>query len=185
MKLIELTQDRVAIVDDEDFEWLSQWKWHCHRGIKTRYSARTDHSKPQPQLVYMHIVVMKRHKRWKHGKEVDHVNTCGCDNRKENLRVATLNGQRANIRLKSNNTSGITGVRWDKHANKWRAFIRVEKKQKHLGCFINIDDAIIARHRAEIKYFGEFQYDPSLVCPLAHTGQCPECAAKLERLQHE
>lgn len=63
MKLIELTQGRVAIVDDEDFDWLSQWKWCYDRIGKAGYAVRTDCSGPKQKKVYMHVAIMKRHKK--------------------------------------------------------------------------------------------------------------------------
>ena len=46
---------------------------------------------------------------------------------------------------------------WNKELKKWQAQIIVNKVQKHLGCFINKEDAIQARKEGEIKYFGEFR----------------------------
>jgi hypothetical protein len=59
-----------------------------------------------------------------------------------------------NINIQSNNTSGITGVYWNKE--KWNAIIIKNRKRIYLGSFINKDDAIKARLEAEKKYFGEF-----------------------------
>ena len=66
-----------------------------------------------------------------------------------------------NTRLKSNNTSGVTGVNWDKRYNKWEARIKKDYKQIHLGYFNDFEDAVKARKDAEKKYFGEFAYDYS------------------------
>jgi len=185
MKLIELTQDRFAVVDNKDFAWLSKWKWYYRRGKdrKTGYAVRNTGRWPHQRTVLMHIAIMKRHKRWKHGRQVDDINTCGCDNRKVNLRLATRSGQRANVGLCSNNTSGVTGVSWYRQRNKWRARIIVNGKQKHLGYFDDFDEAVKERQQAEIKYYGKFRHDPTNVCPLGATGQCPDCAAKLKESQ--
>lgn len=174
MKLIELTQGRVAIVDDEDFKWLSKWKWCYKRETHTGYAVRAVKREPHRQLLRMHIAILKRHKHWKHGIQIDHINTCGCDNRKENLRPATPSKQGANGRLQSNNTSEITGVDW--HQNSWRVRIKIDGKRKYLGHFADKKDAITARRQAEIKYFREYCYDPTDLCPLWRTGQCPDCA---------
>lgn len=56
----------------------------------------------------------------------------------------------------SNNTSGFTGVSWDKKMSKWRSYIVINKQQIHLGLYINKEDAVIARLKAEAKYYGEF-----------------------------
>lgn len=186
MKLIELSQNRVAIVDDEDFEWLSKWKWCYRRGKKrkTGYALCTEgyQQNQQQQTILMHVAVLKRHRRWKHATEVDHINTCGCDNRKINLRIGTPITQGSNKRKYSNNKSGITGVHWHKQKELWHAYIRVAKRLKHLGYFTNKKDAITARRQAEIKYFGEYRFDPKKLCPLWKTGQCPDCAKRAEEL---
>jgi len=184
MKLIELTQGRVAIVDNEDFKWLSKWKWNYARRGKTGYAERHDNSKPKRPLILMHVAIIQHHKQWKRGKQVDHIDTCGCDNRKVNLRLATSGEQKANEGLKSNNTSGVTGVNWKKDCGKWRAYIKVNGKWIHLGYYddMNKDRAIAVRRKAEIKYFGEYQYDKTKLCPLWKTGQCPDCSKRAQEL---
>jgi hypothetical protein len=61
----------------------------------------------------------------------------------------------------SNNTSGVTGVGWNKDSQKWCAYICKNYEQIHLGYFDNFDDAVRARKDAEEKYFGEYAYDYS------------------------
>jgi len=181
MKLIELTQGRVAIVDDEDFEWLSEWVWFYQRSRKTGYAKRNACSKLR-QMIPMQVAIMKRYKRWKRGREIDHINMCGVDNRKENLRLATLYEQSANGRLQINNSSKVTGVGWHERDSRWRARITIGGRLIHLGNFINKKDAITARRRAEIKYFGEYRHDPTKLCPLWKTGQCPDCSERAQGL---
>jgi len=185
MRKIELSQGRVALVDGEDFDWLSKWKWCYLRDPtkKTGYAIRRNNSKPKQPLIRMHVAIMKRYKRWQHGKQVDHINTCGCDNRKENLRLETRGEQGANGGLQSNNTSGVTGVYWNKNRGKWQASIRINGKLKHLGYFDDFDEAVKERLKAEYKHFGEFRHDPTNVCPLGYTGECPDCAQRLRELQ--
>ena len=57
----------------------------------------------------------------------------------------------------SANTSGHKGVSWDKSRNKWYAYITVNYKLINLGRFSILEDAIEARKKAEIKYFGEYR----------------------------
>lgn len=184
MKLIELSQGRVAIVDDEDFEWLSKWKWHYWRQkhSKTGYAHRNEGRRPNRQIVRMHVAIMKRHKRWQHNRQVDHTNTCGCDNRKVNLRLATPSSQGANRKRQRNNTSGVTGVQWREDMQKWEARIKLNKKVRHLGLFEKKRDAIKRRQQAEAEHFKKYQHDPTDVCPLGPTGECPDCAARLGAL---
>ena len=82
MKTIPLTQGKVAIVDDEDYTWLMQWKWHSSYGYAMR-RERTWSGKQKG--IFMHRVVNKTPL----GLETDHINRNKLDNRKENLQSVT------------------------------------------------------------------------------------------------
>ena len=88
---------------------------------------------------------------------VDHKNRCKTNNHLSNLRFATDSENSQNASMKSNNTSGVIGVCWSKNRKKWRAEIRVNGGNKHLGYFDDKDDAITARRNAEILHFGEYR----------------------------
>lgn len=90
---------------------------------------------------------------------VDHINRNPLDNRRENLRICTQHENSFNQSIRSDNTSGTTGVSWRKEKNKWYAYIRVNGKKKHLGYFNTKEEAAEARRQAEIEYFGEFAPD--------------------------
>lgn len=194
MKLIPLSQDRVAIVDDEDFKWLSKWNWCYWRNKEKRtgYARRCVGAYPNCQVVSMHTAILKHHRlreieietNYKNDHEIDHENGCGCDNRKLNLRVGTSNQNKRNKKRYRNNTSGVIGVNWSRWQQKWRAYISPPgiKKPKLLGWFVHKKDAIKARYQAEIKYFGEYRHDPTNLCPLWKTGQCSDCAKRAQEL---
>lgn len=84
--------------------------------------------------------------------EVDHINHDKQDNRWCNLREVTHSSNGKNLSLKKNNTSGITGVVWNKERKKWQAQIAPNGKMITLGRFENLEDAIDARKKAELKY---------------------------------
>ena len=79
------------------------------------------------------------------------------DNRKNNLRITTQSNNTKNRIRQSNNSSGKTGVSWNKNTNSWKAYIGVNGKTIGLGLYKQKQDAIDARVAAEIKYFGEFR----------------------------
>lgn len=89
-------------------------------------------------------------------KDIDHIDRDPMNNRRSNLRKATRSQQGMNRKRQSNNTSGFIGVYWNKREKKWVAALKINGKQKPLGYFLNKDDAIKARLRAEKEYFGEF-----------------------------
>jgi len=145
MKKIPLTQGKYAIVDDDMFDYLNQWKWHLSR---FGYAVR----KPGPEQIYMHRAILKSEK----GTSTDHINHDKLDNRRENLRICTTSQNMRNRGKQANNTSGYKGVFWSIPAKKWRAQITVMKKSIHLGLFTTPKEAAKVYNKAAIKHFGEF-----------------------------
>ena len=85
--------------------------------------------------------------------EIDHINGIRHDNRLVNLRAVNRTENTRNAAQRKDNSSGVTGVSWDKSRQKWFACIKVNRKTKPLGRFTDKNDAIKARQRAE-KYYG-------------------------------
>jgi len=90
MKRIPLTQGKFAIVDDADFEWLSQWKWRARKDYNTWYAIRRVVRGSCRTTTSIHRQIMEA----KPGSQVDHRNRDGLDNRRCNLRFCT-NAQNA------------------------------------------------------------------------------------------
>lgn len=84
--------------------------------------------------------------------EIDHINGVRSDNRIENLREVTRVENARNQQIRSNNTSGITGVRFNLHIGKWESYIKVNYKKEYLGSFDKKEDAIKARKNADKEY---------------------------------
>jgi len=134
MKRIKLTQGKHALVDDEDYEELSKYKWHAVNTGNHLYARNSNG-------VYMHREVMNTPK----GKYTDHINHDGLDNRKSNLRVCTNQQNCWNKSLQSNNTTGHQGVYFDgrpKRQKRWYVRFKLNGKKLSLGYFKNIEEAI-------------------------------------------
>ena len=84
--------------------------------------------------------------------QVDHINQVRDDNRWCNLRDVDRVKNATNLPKYSTNTSGVTGVYWNKNCNKWDAKICINGKLKNLGLFVDKDEAIAARKAAEMTY---------------------------------
>jgi hypothetical protein len=141
-KKIYLLDDVYALVDDEDYEWLSTYTWYYH----SAGYAMTENS------VLMHRMILNSPK----GIFTDHVNRNRLDNRKSNLRMCTVSENNKNKGMRSDNKSGYKGVHWDKRNKKWRARIVLDKKSIHLGLFSSIEYAVKAYDEASPKYHKEF-----------------------------
>ena len=93
------------------------------------------------------------HSNWPKG-QIDHINRNRSDNRISNLRDVSRKQNLQNSGKSSANTSGCTGVSWDKQKSKWRAHIMHNYKLIHLGYFSILEEAVAARKAAELKYWG-------------------------------
>lgn len=81
-----------------------------------------------------------------------HINKNKLDNRISNLKEIKRSTNNVNRSLNSNNSSGHRGISWHKQTNKWRVVISINKKKIYLGGFLDINDAITAREKAEEFY---------------------------------
>jgi hypothetical protein len=149
MKTISLSQGKITIVDDDDYKWLSRWKWYFRSGYAVRVN-KTETGKVV--TVWMHREIINTPV----GMFTDHKNLDKLDNRKINLRVCTNIQNQKNSLGKKSNTSGYTGVQWHSGAKKWRASIFINSKHISLGLYKNKEDAARAYDKALVAEFGEF-----------------------------
>ena len=156
MKEIQLTQGKVALVDDADYEYLNQWKWHANKNGNKFYASRSiTVSQGKQKTISMHRVITKNINPKMH---TDHLNGNGLDNRKINLRICTNSQNAMNQSKQINNTSGYKGVSYYKNSinKKWMATIKINNIKIYLGLFTNPKDAAIAYNAAANNFFGEF-----------------------------
>jgi hypothetical protein len=154
MKQIPLTQGKFALVDDNDYEELSQcnWcaAWNCH--TRSFYAQRHSSSvNGKRTIILMHRVILGA----KSGQESDHRNHDTLDNRRENLRLCTHNENQHNQKPQMGSSS-FKGISWHKLTHKWRAQIQFNASRHHLGCFTDELDAARAYDTAARILFGEF-----------------------------
>jgi len=149
-KLIPLTQDKFAIVDAQDYEWLSKYKWYALKDKRTYYAARSSNRK----TLRMHREIMRAPKHLL----VDHRDHNGLNNRRSNLRICTLAENIRNRRSNRGSTSKYKGVTWFKARNLFQASITFNGRRIHLGYFKSEIDAAKAYDKKAKELFGEFAY---------------------------
>lgn len=131
------------------------------RGVGNQAGSVNTHPKTGKRYIFIHTLG----KQWRAHRiawfmyygvepenEIDHINGDGTDNSIINLRMTDTQGNSRNQRIRSTNTSGVIGVRWNKKANKWVAGIHDEGKNVHLGLFSDFNEAVAVRKQAEKEY---------------------------------
>lgn len=154
MKLIPLTQGQFALVDDEDYERISAFKWFAVKSRGTYYARRNQwNSKLKRDFtIPMHRVILNAAP----GVEVDHRDNNGLNNQKHNLRNCSDAEQSANKSIAKNNKTGFKGVLWHKRDHVYEAGIRVNRKFIYLGRFDDPEQAAKVYDAAALSHFGEF-----------------------------
>jgi hypothetical protein len=151
MKEIPLTQGKVALVDDEDFEELNKYKWRARKGKNTFYAKRST-KRPNQKTIEMHRQILG----FPAGFQTDHRDGNGLNNQRSNLRICTISQNQHNTGKQKRNTSGYKGVCFHKNAKRFIALIMVNRKSTHLGYFNTAIEAALAYDAAAIKLHGEF-----------------------------
>ena len=151
-KIILLNNNNIVvgkcIIDIEDIKKIKKYKWHYDCG----YCTTTIQEKNKKYNMKIHRLIMGFP-----DSNIDHINRNKLDNKKINLRCVGQSVNTYNNRMKSTNTSGVTGVVWVKRKNKWGANIGHQNKLYNLGHFTDKQDAINVRKEAELKFYGEYK----------------------------
>lgn len=161
----DLTQEKIKSLFEYNDNGSLSWKVKIADKINIGQRAGTKHSGGYWQIriykkIYLeHRLVWLYHYGYLPTCQIDHINRNKLDNRIENLRLCPRNelDNCQNLGLNPRNTSGHTGISWSKQCNKWVVQISSDGKNKSIGYFSDIEEAIKARKQAEIKYFNFIQ----------------------------
>lgn len=152
VKVIKLNQGKEALVDDEDFDLLSQWNWG-YNANGGHYASRTDRSGERQTTVLMHRFIIGA----KRGEIVDHINRNRLDNRRSNLRLCSAGENARNAKKRKDGiTSKYKGVHFTKRNGKFAAYVQVDRDRKFLGYYVNEEDAAYYYNEHAKKYHGNF-----------------------------
>lgn len=159
MKRIPLTQGKFAIIDDEDFERVSKYKWFYHLGYAKH--GVYDYKKKNNIHLLLHRFILQVNDPL---VSIDHKDRNGLDNRKQNLRICTQSQNNMNRMVK--NTNGYKGLKYLKTCSKngkqylrkkpYQAVIHVSGKKISLGYFSSAEDAARAYNEGAKRIHGEF-----------------------------
>lgn len=156
MKQISLTQDKVALVDDADYEELSKHKWYAlrhHSGnfYGVRHSTTVNGKR---YLIRMSRQILGL--EYRDLRQADHINHTTLDNRQVNLRICTNQENARNQKLQINTSSRFKGVCWRKDIKKWGAQIRINGETRNLGYWDMEEVAALRYDMAALREFGDY-----------------------------
>lgn len=137
--------------DLEDYDVVSDYKWKASPDGK--YIFRYINNS---QIEYLHRKIMSKYENIK-DKTIDHIDHITIDNRKINLRVCENYENLRNNKV-NRASSGYKGVYYNKRDGNWRVRISLRDKKINIGTFDNLQDAVIARIKAEKEYYNDFRY---------------------------
>lgn len=157
MKIINISKNKVVLIDDADFERINSFKWtaaNCPTNSSYYAQRRGKNKEGKLTTIKMHRFIMDCPK----GLQVDHINGNTLDNRRENLRITTGENNSRNRAHQKNARFPYKGVflRRDRKTVKYGARITYKATTMWLGSFKTIEEAAEAYNAAAIKYFGEY-----------------------------
>lgn len=155
MKKIKLTQGYFALIDNDDYEKVTQYEWHIQRKKQNKKYAVAGIGtgiKYKRTTLRMHRLIMNAPMHM----QVDHINGNGLDNRKSNLRLTTNQMNQANKGINKNNTSGYKGVTFNKQCKKYLVQITFNHENIYLGLYDSPIEAAKAYDKKAFELFGEY-----------------------------
>jgi HNH endonuclease len=153
VKEILLRRGFVVLIDDDDYLWASQFKW-CVYGRHAYVHRALKRVNGKQMREHLHRAILGL----KHGdsKYVDHIDGNGLNNQKSNLRLCTMAENIRNQKLHRNNSTGFKGVSWNKQKKKFKAYIKRNYKNIHLGYYRTASEAGRAYDKASQSLHGDF-----------------------------
>jgi len=151
-KKIQLTQNKICLVDEEDYNWLSKYKWYAHKEGSNWYV--TGREIGNKKIIRMHRLILNP----PNDMQIDHIDGDGLNNQKNNLRICTLQQNRMNQRPRPGNSKykGVYCIKKNNIPFRWHSHLNINNKRINIGYFKTENEAALAYNKKAIEVFREF-----------------------------
>lgn len=150
MKEIKLTQNQIALIDDDDLEKVSNHNWYSHKRTNKFYAESTINKKH----IHLHRFILGVNDS---NIIIDHIDGNSLNNQKSNLRLCSFAENQMNKKpYKNAPISNIKGISFISATKKWRAQIQSSKKKIYIGVFDDYKNAALAYNNKAIELHGNF-----------------------------
>mgnify|MGYP000844096894 CR=1 FL=1 len=154
--LVELEREKIVKVDACEIDRITKFSWIARNSKGKFYACALDRPKRKGgrYVILMHRLLLGLDIASRDSRFIDHINGDSLDNRRSNLRVATEQQNHWNYPKTHLGHPLFKGVR--RHGNRWKAYICLDNKYRHIGSFVTDIEAAKAYDKAAIELFGEF-----------------------------
>ncbi|MEK5176855.1 HNH endonuclease [Heyndrickxia sp. FSL W8-0496] len=140
-----ISTNKLEMVKEFPYAWRAKWSEDVENFYCVGYINLDNNKK---KIIRLHRLIMN----CPEDKIIDHFNHNTLDNTDSNLRIVSNAENQQNRLVQKNNSSGVRGVYWHKHSQKWLARIQVYKERKIIGYYDSIEEAEFAIKEARAKY---------------------------------
>jgi len=156
MKQIPLTQDKVALVADDTYEWAKIFKWFAFKNKHIFYAGRQFQKNGGKQhILFLHQCIIGFPLN---GNEIDHIDGNGLNDQRDNLRIVDSVGNNRNT-IK-HRKGKLVGTSWNKQNKRWRSQASIDGEIIYLGNYKTEQEA----HEVYLKYLEECAEKKGLIC---------------------
>lgn len=148
LKEISLTQGKIALVDDVDFDCVNKHRWAARKSRHLYYAQ----SKIDGKNVSLHAFLLNPPSN----VDIDHIDGNGLNNQRSNLRICSHMENMANQKRHSDSKSPFKGIWRAAHCDRWAAQLVFNGKKVYLGVYKNPADAALAYDKKAKELFGPF-----------------------------
>ena len=149
-------KDKEFYISKEDYELIKEYTWYINSKGYVATRMKKENEEGVVYTMFLHRLIMNiENKGNYHEEEVEHIDRNPLNNKRSNLMIKKHSENMLNKSKYKNNTSGITGVNWNKNKQKWQVRVYKNSRVAYYEETTNFEEAVRLRLKAEKEIFGK------------------------------